>query len=438
MCDTLVALGNSTADGSVMLAKNSDREPNEAQALVYLPAAIYPSGATVKCTFAEIPQVRETHAVILSKPFWMYGCEMGANEAGVAIGNEAVFSKEPYETTGLSGMDVMRLALERAASAEAALRTILDLLGRHGQCALGGYRHTMKYHNSFLIADRREAYVLETAGRYWAVEQVRDVRAISNGLSIQGVGDDAAPGLVEHAIQRGWARSRAAFDFARCYREPLYTTLSASGPRRACTTAALHAARGHITLPMLAAALRDHGPQAARPGWTPGQGLFMQVCAHAAPGPIRGGSQTAGSMIAHLGGVRDTFWLTGSAAPCTGLFKPAWFAFGAALAQAFGPLPGAMADEASRWWRHERLHRAVLQDYATRQPLYQAERNALEEAFMAEAATADPTAVTAFYARADAAETSWTARAEHAPVQHRAGWLYRRFWAGQDAAAKRY
>lgn len=29
MCDTLVGLGNSTEDGSVMFAKNSDREPNE-------------------------------------------------------------------------------------------------------------------------------------------------------------------------------------------------------------------------------------------------------------------------------------------------------------------------------------------------------------------------------------------------------------------------
>ena len=34
MCDTLVALGNSTADGSVIFAKNSDRDPNEAQGVL--------------------------------------------------------------------------------------------------------------------------------------------------------------------------------------------------------------------------------------------------------------------------------------------------------------------------------------------------------------------------------------------------------------------
>jgi len=34
MCDTIVALGNSTTDGNVLFAKNSDREPNEAHEVV--------------------------------------------------------------------------------------------------------------------------------------------------------------------------------------------------------------------------------------------------------------------------------------------------------------------------------------------------------------------------------------------------------------------
>ena len=36
-CDTWVALGNSTKDGSVIIGKNSDRPTLEAQPLVYFP-----------------------------------------------------------------------------------------------------------------------------------------------------------------------------------------------------------------------------------------------------------------------------------------------------------------------------------------------------------------------------------------------------------------
>ena len=54
----------------------------------------------------------ETHAVILSKPSWMWGAEMGANERGVVIGNEAVWSRcsDPdYDAVPrLLGMDLLR------------------------------------------------------------------------------------------------------------------------------------------------------------------------------------------------------------------------------------------------------------------------------------------------------------------------------------------
>ena len=96
MCDTFVALANATRDGSVIFGKNSDREPNEAHELVLIPRATHDSSAQVKMTYISIPQVRETNAVLLSKPFWIWGAEMGANEHGVVIGNQAVFTKVPY------------------------------------------------------------------------------------------------------------------------------------------------------------------------------------------------------------------------------------------------------------------------------------------------------------------------------------------------------
>lgn len=76
-------------------------------------------GTTVRCTHIEVPQATVTLAVVLSKPQWMWGCEMGANECGVVGGNEAissVLSSELGTAKRLLGMDLLRLALERGST----------------------------------------------------------------------------------------------------------------------------------------------------------------------------------------------------------------------------------------------------------------------------------------------------------------------------------
>src|SRR5512134_1706496 len=132
-CDTWVALPDATSDGSVILAKNSDRPSMEAQVLVHMPRANHPAGEKVKCTYIEIPQVAVTYEHIGSKIWWSFGYEHGMNEHGVAIGNEAVWSKEPYQwNDGLLGMDLLRLALERGKTAHEAMRVITSLLEKYG------------------------------------------------------------------------------------------------------------------------------------------------------------------------------------------------------------------------------------------------------------------------------------------------------------------
>lgn len=448
MCDTLVVIGEATADGRVLFAKNSDREPNEAQALVIVPRNRHKMGETVRCTYGEIPQVRETHAMLLSQPFWMWGCEMGVNEHGVAIGNEAVFTKEPYDKKGgLLGMDFIRLTLERTATARAALDLITDLLAIYGQGGSGSATHPFYYHNSFIIADPNEAWVLETVGRYWAAVKVRDVYAISNGLTIGAQWDLASPRLVEHAIEKGWCRSESDFHFARCYGNRLMSRIACCAQRQSRSMALLRAQAGRIDAAMLMNVLRDHGPAAEDGAWYPAPGNPDRVCMHAGFGPTRN-SQSVASIIMHLDPALPTAWVTGTSAPCTGVFKPVWLEAGL---PDMGPALTGKYDADTLWWRHERLHRAVLENYAERTAVYRAERDALEAKFLAdagrlvaqqrEAAAADRrAALSAFttqcFARAGEATAAWTARVREVPKRAKRPLFYRAAWRRANRQAQ--
>ncbi|MEW6648558.1 MAG: C69 family dipeptidase [Chloroflexota bacterium] len=381
MCDTLVALGNATYDGAVLFAKNSDREPNEAHEIMIIPAADHPQGSQVTCTYVRIPQVAHTYAVLLAKPFWIWGAEMGANEHGVVIGNEAVFTKIPYEKTdGLIGMDFIRLALERARSAGEAMQCIINLLEQYGQGGNCGFAHPFYYHNSFLIADGGSAWVLETAGKFWVAEQVKDVRTISNALSIGAEWDLACADLVRFAVEKGWCKSRDDFHFARCYSDFLYTRLSDAHSRRACSSEQLLNEKGKITVRSMFSALRRHAPM-GKPARRIDRGLIgAEVCMHAGFGPVRA-SQSVGSMVSRISVTGATHWLTGTSAPCLSVFKPVWMDSGL-------PDPGVNLtgtfDEKTLFWRHEMLHREVLRNYPLRSQVLISERDILEDAFISE------------------------------------------------------
>ena len=436
MCDTVVALGSVTADGITLFGKNSDREPNEAHHLVRLPRTQHAPGSTVTCTYLTIPQARTTYEVLLAKPFWIWGAEMGANEYGVAIGCEPVFTRVPYEKrTGLLGMDLVRLGLERGRTALEALEVITTLLAEYGQGGNAGFHHKLYSHTSFIIADPHDVWVLETAGRHWAAERVKDVRAISNGLTIGTTWDMCSEDLVAYAVKRGWCTGRDDFHFARCYSHTLYTRLSACHYRRNVIESALRARLGTLTVQDIIAVLRNHGDAP----YNPAAGLTgAEVCMHAGAGPVRG-SQTVGSLVSSLAPDVQTHFVTGTAAPCLSIFKPVWLGTELNL---FGPVPDGNYDEATLFWRHEALHRATLRDYMALAPLYQPERDTLEQRIIPAALAFRHTApeeraafASRCFAEADAAEARWRTQVEAAPVSGSPGLLYRRAWRARNRAA---
>lgn len=234
-CDTFVVLPPATAGGCIIFGKNSDRPDDEVQEVVAFPAARHPPGASLQCTYISIPQATRTHAVMLSKPAWMWGAEMAANDAGLVIGNEAVWTLEPEGEEALLGMDLVRLAAERCSTAEAAVDTIAGLLEAHGQgggCEEGG---SWSYHNSFLIADRAEAWVLETAGRWWAAEKVTTpFRNISNCLSIRTTIHKHSAGLLQYAKECKRWDGTGDFDWASAFSSgPVPSVGQKSGGREA-------------------------------------------------------------------------------------------------------------------------------------------------------------------------------------------------------------
>ena len=173
MCDTFVALKEATANGSVLLAKSADTEVNEAQHLLKLPRREYSDGALVRVTHLVIPQPRMTYEVIIDKSFWLYGGEIGVNEHGVAVGNEAVFSRLDSDKDGVVLIDLLRLILERCSNRHEAVDLVAHLLATYGQggnCELRGNSH---FDGSFIVSDQDGAVVVETAGKEWAVREVR-------------------------------------------------------------------------------------------------------------------------------------------------------------------------------------------------------------------------------------------------------------------------
>jgi len=390
-CDTWVALPNATTIAFTILAKNSDRPLFDCQPLVFYPRKKWPSGTTLNLGRISIPQVEETYATLGSSPYWCWGYEEGINEYGVAIGNEGIFTKTLDEAIkaykegkgpgfGPTGMDLLRLGLERGRTAREALHVITGLVEKHGQFGSGipGQGIDGAYDNSFIIADAKEAWILETAGKRWIARRfTQGVTSISNKLSIGTEWDLASPDLVSHALSKEWwaKGQRDSFNFETAYgldSGMFKMQNTRAQARRACSQRLLEEKEGKVT-----------------PRW------MMQIARDRSSNPSIDLDQTASSCVAILPNTPDelpVFWWC-AATPSSSCYIP-FFVHGSSLPEivsAAGPIgkvvippsevePDSFSDR-SYWWLFRDLCDNVNLDWKERNTVVRAEFDSLEKEF---------------------------------------------------------
>ena len=356
MSDTLIVPPRASATRTMMIARNTSREPDEAQQILQIAPAAWDAGSRVRCTYIEIPQEPFTYGLVLSRPWWTWGGEMGANSAGVTISNEALYTRSTPGADGLIGPDLLRLGLERAATAHEALEVISALLeeyGQGGRCAIHGEQRN---DNSFIIADAVEVWILETCGRTWAARQVTRPEAISNMPTITTDHEVSSEHCFEELREQRWLESDEPDDFALAITDQETTTRNDSTGRSMRAQSLLDGLKRPASTTDLMRILRDHGDDE---DWRPDDVLQPStLCMHASPADDQP-RQTTASMVSVIDSHRPTHFFTGTAAPCVSLFRPVWVD---AVPMGFRPLPDRYADPMSLFWRHERIHRHALKD----------------------------------------------------------------------------
>lgn len=364
-CDTFVALSNATADGSVIFVKSSNRNNEENMYMASYPRQKHAPGEMVKCSWISIPQVEETYAVKGGQPWWGFGFEQGMNEFGVCAGNEALGTKMPVRKdmldSSLTGMDLLRLGLERGKTAYEAMHVVIDLLEKYGQFGRTSAdpKSTGNYHNSFMFADPNEAWILETAGYEWIAKKVVDVATIDNVCAIEDEWDEISPNMIQTAIDNGWYDPREPFNFALHYGTENFSEIKYLRVRDL-----LEQKKGEIDLEYMMSIARDR----LEGTWMEGRYAPSHYYRHIDGQTVD--ASTAGVMVAHLRKdlpepIAYTWWVA-QASPTTSVFSPHWFIADNPVELASG---NDQYDPDIAWWKFDLLDRMSRENYEVYTPI---------------------------------------------------------------------
>ena len=423
MCDSFAAMPCAAAGGYTIYGKVSDRAVNEPQYFVYVPAADHVCPSKLRCTLIEIDQVPHTNAMILSKPSWIWGAEIGINEFGVCVGNESVYSKLVSRGKGLMGMDLVRIALERGKTARQALDAAAAALEAYGQGGNCSFDEEFYYDNAFMFADSSEAWIMETAGRFWAARRVRRAESISNFMSI-GKPELVHAGAEKYARENGLCKGET-FDFTEAFTDWLHPGNINGMVRKCCSQRVLDAADGKLGIREAIAVLQSHTTS------DPFHHGNFSVCKHAT-GPD-GLHQSTQSMIVELKPDGPVIWGAGMSIPCISLYKPFWFdTYSDLVVSAYDEQEQAM----DQWLQKEAINRAIICGKID-ETEYKAELQELQGSVISRFETLAPGDRKAFCDQVAQEEqqmiSRWLTSASHAAENWTSDASFRQFWSRFNA-----
>lgn len=195
--DMVVALPPATVDRTALFGQNCTRPASQGIALCYQAGRQHSAGENIRLRHLTLPQPRQTFSVLGVHAAGDWGFLVGVNNQHVTIGQTVIRTRLAATQPALTGSELARLVLERSHSARQAVDCLTDLVTRHGQGDNGD-------DHAFLIADGSEAFVVETAGSYWAVQAIGAVRAVSEVCLLRQDWDRISRGLADVAINSQW------------------------------------------------------------------------------------------------------------------------------------------------------------------------------------------------------------------------------------------
>jgi len=394
-CTTVLAAGNATVDGSIIVAKNRDLSEYEVQWLYRAPSMHHAPGATVSLQYIEIPQAETTWGWVGSKSYdKKWGVGMGINEWGVVVADNDASTREPLEgEAGLHDNDVCRLVLERSRTAYEGVQLVGSLIEMYGHSYVG---------QIYWIVDEEEAWIVECAGRHWAAVKVEDGVAVrANQFQITTRWDEGSDDLVEYAVDQGWCESADDFSFAECYSSRGYPYRS-SQTRLERGLDLLGNKMGSLTREDLMEVLSDHYEGTPMYRSPHGNDLYRTICS----------GRTVSVMVAQLDpglpSEMQVMWYCMSS-PCIGVFMPV-YANVSTVPEPYlmgeGPETRSGYDEESAWWVYKMLQLSVDEAYGERQPLVRERWDEIYAAASSEVEEMEEVLL-GLYAGGEAAEARW-------------------------------